>query len=149
MLIRQGDDYTFAQELVDCDGSSQTVIDAETCTVQISNLIVTPFDLEWGQGVYASVTAHNAYGVSETSHIGSGVIILTIPDSPLEFVEDPIVRTKSTIGLTWQKGVKNGGTDVIDYRINYDQGTGEFTDLVSAVTDSSYVATGLTAGLEY
>ena len=92
--------------------------------MQISNLIVTPFDLAWGQGVYASVTAYNVYGVSETSHIGSGVIILTIPDSPLEFVEDTIVRTRSTIGLTWQKGVNNGGTDVIDYRINFDQGNG-------------------------
>lgn len=38
---------------------------------------------------------------------------------------------------------------MIDYRINYDRGTGEFTDLVSAVTDTSYVATGLTSGLEY
>ena len=54
-------------------------------------------------------------------------MILTVADIPINFIEDTSVKTKSSIGLKWQKAITiNGGTDVIDYRINYDQGTGNF-----------------------
>lgn len=110
-----------------------------------------PFSLQWGDSVYARVVAYNAYGISDTSEIGNGALILTIPDTPVLFTEDLTVKSPTTIGLSWQKSISNnGGTDVLDYRIIYDQGNaGEFITLAESITQTTFAATGLTAGTSY
>jgi hypothetical protein len=51
--------------------------------------------------------------------------------------------------LTWSAGAFDGASDVIDYRITYDQGTGTWTTLEETVTTTSYTATSLTADTIY
>jgi hypothetical protein len=51
------------------------------------------------------------------------------------FAEKQEFKTPTTIGLQWQKPITiNGGTDILDYRINYDQGTGNFVMLAQGIT---------------
>lgn len=53
------------------------------------------------------------------------------------------------MGLVWEKGANNGGTYVLDYRLSYDQGVGEWVVLYSGITNTNIVVTDLTPGMEY
>lgn len=47
------------------------------------------------------------------------------------------------IQITWEEGVSNGGSPVLDYTLFYDQGKGSWVQLVQGVTDLFY-QTGIT-----
>jgi hypothetical protein len=80
--------------------------------VQVSTLINTPFNIEWGSSIYAKVIATNQYGDSEISDVGNGAIIITYPDAPLNLREDRSIRDSSTLGLLWDEGESNGGNSI-------------------------------------
>jgi hypothetical protein len=61
-------------------------------------------------------------------------VIVLVPDAPVSPINNPAVTTKSVIGFSWSDGSSNGGTAVIDYRITYDQSTGNFVTLATGVT---------------
>ena len=77
--------------------------------------------------------AYNAYGYSQASPVGNGGITVFVPDAPTSLANNPLVTTKSVIGFTWSDGASNGGTAVIDYRISYDQSTGNFVVLDTGI----------------
>lgn len=52
--------------------------------------------------------------------LGNGATILTVPDSPINIAEDVALRSATSISFTWDKGLEDGGSEVIDFRINYD-----------------------------
>jgi hypothetical protein len=89
---------TYSADLTDCDMS---VSIATTCTIPVTMLRSSPFSLEWGSGVYVKVVAKNIYGSSLQSSAGNGAIITTTPDAPISLTENTLLRTKSTLGLTW------------------------------------------------
>jgi len=84
--IRQAN-LLFSEELTYCDGSNESVIDALSCSVPISVITQYPYSLPWGSEVFAKVIAYNDYGDSLVSEPGSGAIILTVPDKPVDLVE--------------------------------------------------------------
>jgi hypothetical protein len=90
------------------------------CSVPIATLKEAPFSLLWGAHIYAKVTATNVIGSSAASPVGNGAIILTNPDSPLRLVNNPSTTNAYRILVSWEPGVENGGTPVIDYRLWYD-----------------------------
>lgn len=51
-----------------------------------------PFSHLWGASIQAYIVATNAYGNSAPSDRGNGAIIVTVPDSPLFFIEDVMHR---------------------------------------------------------
>lgn len=55
------------------------------------------------------------------------------------------------ISISWSAPVFNGGSEVIDYRIWYDNASdgATFVELASGVTTLSYVTTGLAQGSTY
>jgi hypothetical protein len=55
------------------------------------------------------------------------------------------------IGLAWVAPNFDGGSPVIDYRVWYDNASNgdSFVTFVSGITDTDYIATGLTQGLTY
>ena len=61
----------------------------------------------------------------------------------------PEITLESQIGLIWIDGPENGGTPVIDYTLQYDQGSGTWITLKSEITTQQYTAIGLTAGVTY
>jgi hypothetical protein len=75
--------------------------------------------------------------------------MLTVTDLPVDLTKVVTITSGSQIGLLWAPGVNVGGTPLIDYRFTYDQGNGNFVQLVSGLTSSAYTLTGLTAGTQY
>lgn len=132
-----------------CDGTLAVVRDALTCTIQVSTLRAAPFSLEWGTSVFAKIIAFNNYGDSLQSEAGNGAVIITYPDSPLQLEEVVELRTPSTITFKWLEGFANGGTPVIDYRVNYDEAQGVYVVLQEFYTELQITATNLQYGLVY
>jgi hypothetical protein len=144
--IMYADSQSSSEELTYCDGSQQDVIDATSCSIPIGQLRSPPFSLPWGSSISVRVQAANQYGLSVHSVEGNGAIILTYPDAPLNLSEDPTYKSGTQIGLTWEEGVENGGTAVLDYRLSYDQGTGEYVYLYTGIAFTSWIITDLTPG---
>ena len=82
-------DGTYAEDLINCDGTEATIMTDTTCTIPISTLKAAPYSLPWGASIYVKVLATNEAGPSPYSTPGNGAIILTIPESPQNLVEDP------------------------------------------------------------
>lgn len=92
------DQVTFSQELTYCDG--QSVVTTQ-CLIPAAVLNASPFDLTWGSDVYAKITATNLYGDSFVSLIGNGGTIVTIPNKPINLIENYPDRTPTALGLQW------------------------------------------------
>ena len=79
------DGATFSEETTNCDASSS--IDT-TCTIPQSSLTLSPFSLGLFDLVKAKVIAVNIKGESVESDEGQCAIIITVPDAPINLVED-------------------------------------------------------------
>lgn len=79
------------------------------------------------------------------------VLAAQIPDAPTNLANVAEITDSDSIGLTWSAPVFDGGSALIDYTVEYDSASSgaTFTELVSALTDTTYTATGLTQGLTY
>lgn len=67
------------------------------------------------------------------SEAGTGALTKLIPDAPINLANDATTTDASQIRFIWQDGVSNGGTEVIDYTIFYDQGLSTYMLLESNV----------------
>ena len=139
MYVRQSDNQ-YTQELTHCDGSTASVIATTQCTIPLATLTASPFSLALGDQINAKVIAYNAYGDSVESAVGGGAVIQLVPDAPINFVNVPSITRDTVIGLSWQDGLSNGGTSIIDYEIFFDQGIGVYASRESALTEREYTA---------
>jgi hypothetical protein len=95
------------------------------------------------------VIATNFYGDSPFV-ISEGGMIFTIPDAPVGLENDAAITTSSVIKIKWSAGTSDGGSQVLDYSVVYDQGKGVWTQLAFGLTDQFYVTTvSLTADTVY
>ena len=62
-----------------------------------------------------------------------------VPNPPINLQNNPSITSRTVIGFSWQNGVDDGGSPVIDYRITYDQGIDAFIILDSGLTQASYI----------
>jgi hypothetical protein len=127
--VRQIDGQTYSTSLANCNGSLASVLSALTCTIPIYVLQAAPFNLAWGSSVYATVHASNVVGSSADSTPGNGAVILTNPDAPFDLKNELSITDANEIGISWTKGIAEGGTPVIDYRISWDAGVGTYVTL--------------------
>lgn len=64
-------------------------------------------------------------------------------------MRDPTVSVSQVkISLAWQDGDFNGLQPVLDYRLHYDQGTGDWV-VLDTPTTNAFTAFGLTSGVTY
>lgn len=97
-----------------------------------------------------NVIAVNLYGESEVSDDGGTAIITMVPDAPVSLVNELDTTTASQIKISWSDGLSNGGAAIIDYRVSYDQSSGEFVVLESGIVDQDYTTSvALTPGAFY
>lgn len=89
-------------------------------------LTATPYLLVFGDSVFAKIIATNYYGDSLESDAGNGARVLLVPSAPINLVKNKVTTTAFVIGFSWEDGASTGGSDIIDYKISYDQSTGEF-----------------------
>jgi len=83
-------------------------------------LKTSPYSHPWGVSIWATVTAVNYYGPSVESEAGNGAIIYTIPDPPINLQNVPSITLATQIGLKWEDAAENGGTEVLDYTLQFD-----------------------------
>jgi len=70
--------------------------------------------------VYVKVIAANVYGDSVYSDVGNGAVIWIVPEAPINLKNDAKATDAYKIRFTWEEGLENGGTPVIDYTVMYD-----------------------------
>jgi hypothetical protein len=104
----------------------------------LSILYSSPFDLILGDHIFAKVVAQNTYGSSLESVPGDGAAMVQPPDAPVDFANNPAITTATHIGLQWSRGLSDGGKDVIDHTVSYDQGINKFIVLDSGIVGTSY-----------
>jgi hypothetical protein len=149
IYVKHEADATYTQESVECDGTSSTVINDRECQISLVTLRAAPYSLVLGSSVSVKVESVNVYGDSAQSAAGSGAAIQLVPDAPIDLTNDATTTSDTVIRFTWTEGVSNGDTPVIDYAVYYDQGTGDFVELDSAVTQTEYVLSSITPGVTY
>jgi hypothetical protein len=120
IYIRKSDGTSFSISATSCDGSKAAIIASTSCIVPITTLRAGVFQLPWGSGVHAKVVAYNLFGDSLESAVGNGAIILTNPDAPVNLDETIASRSATSITLSWELGIENGGSAVLDYRVSTD-----------------------------
>jgi hypothetical protein len=62
-------------ENVNCDGTSDVVIDNFNCFIYLDTLIVEPYNLVLDESIQVKILAKNSYGQSEQSTAGNGATI--------------------------------------------------------------------------
>ena len=103
-----------------------------------------------GDSIFVKIVSVNVYGESQQSLAGNGALIQTIPDSPINLVNDASTSTGYLIKFTWTEGISNGGSKVIDYNIYYDQGLGVYVLLAQKVASTFFeTSTTLTPSVTY
>jgi len=119
VYIRKADlSYELANDV--CNGNNAVIVANTLCIVSLGQLTSAPYSLLKGYSVNIKVIATNAYGDSLISEAGNGAIIVVVPDAPTLLLNDPLITSRTQIGLKWSDGPSNGGEIVLDYRITYD-----------------------------
>ena len=57
-------------------------------------------------------------GNSNLSTLGSGAIIITSPNPPVNLIENTDKKTKNIIGISWSPPLLDGGSVIIDYTVS-------------------------------
>lgn len=57
--------------------------------VPVAVLRAEPYNLDWGDSVWIKVRANNDIGIGPYSSEGNGALMLTNPDKPLNFKNNP------------------------------------------------------------
>lgn len=71
-MIRQSDGVTFTEDVTNCSGADSTILGALTCTIPQATLEAAPYLLNFGDDVYATVSATNIKGQGVDSDAGTG-----------------------------------------------------------------------------
>ena len=95
------------------------------------------------------VVSVNTYGDSPLSTVGSGAVIQLVPDAPINLQNSPTITSDTQIMFSWEEGLSNGGTPVIDYEVYYDQGTNNFILVNDEVQTTEFLIGSLSAGITY
>lgn len=88
--------------------------------------------------------SRNSFGFSTTYSNEVTILAAKGPDSPINLANIVAATASGTIGLSWSQGAYDGGSPILDYRVNYKKGTDAYQMLSSGVLSTSYVANGLT-----
>lgn len=132
-----------------CDGSQPAIIVARSCSIPASAINGSPYLKAWGSSIWAKVSATNLYGTSDHSTLGNGAVIVTVPDSPRNVANNPAVTSTNKIGIVFDAGFSDGGLPVLDYRISWDQGTGQWVVRQEGLSTLSYTAASVQMGTVY
>ena len=104
-------DGTYTEELTNCNGRNAQIVTNTQCTIPLSVLMASPFNLKKGASISASVVAFNQVGDSGTSDVGNGaqVIVSTVPDAPINLARSATVTyDKTKIAIVWSDGAHDG-----------------------------------------
>ena len=142
-------DQTYIHESANCLGYLEVVISTQQCSIPLDVIHSAPYSLILGNSIYAQVIAENFYGFSPMSAEGNGALMTLVPDAPIDLVENVFVTTRTHTEFSWTDGASDGGSPVLDYRVWYDQGVGEWVVLESGILDPYTTTVELHPGRTY
>lgn len=93
------------------------MVTALSCLIPVSSLMASPFNHVWGNSIHAIIIATNGFGNSASSAVGNGGVLITTPDAPINVKENALLRSSTSISITWSSGLLNGGSPIIDYEV--------------------------------
>jgi hypothetical protein len=129
----QAADLSWQQDNTNCNGSNGAIVSARQCTIPVTVLRAAPFSLSNTSDVVARVVATNVIGdslISTSSTTNANLPDWFVSGAPQSLLRDDVSTSQSQIVFTWSAPASNGGTPVIDYRIEWDNATGgTFTTL--------------------
>ena len=78
------------------------------------------------------------------------VLAAKLPDAPINLADEPAGTNAYQIGISWDEGPYNGGSEVLDYRVSFTElSANNFEVFSSNVVVKTETVTGLTPGLTY
>lgn len=93
--------------------------------------------------------SRSSYGESTESDVLS-VLVAKVPDAPLSLVEVPGKTTGSQVGISWEAGIYDGASPVLDFQVNYRVSTDTDWIVYKDGQQLTFLEViGLTAGLTY
>jgi hypothetical protein len=112
-------------------------------------MISAPYNLEYGDNIYAKLLATNIFGDSPVSNSGGGATVVVVPDAPIDLIKDTTVSSKSIIKFSWTEAAFNGGMPVIDFQIIFDQAEGLYITLDTTTATEYTTAFEVSPGSTY
>jgi hypothetical protein len=91
--FRQSDGTTYTEDTAICNGGVLATVNARSCTIPSVRFTTTPYNIQWGQSIWATVVATNIKGSSLVSEGGNGAVILTNPAAPILLRDVPTITT--------------------------------------------------------
>lgn len=91
--FRQSDGTTYTEDTTICNGGLLATVNARSCTIPSVRFTTAPYNIQWGQSIWATVVATNVKGSSLVSDGGNGAVILTNPDAPILLINVPAVTS--------------------------------------------------------
>ena len=147
---------SYSLETTSCDGTQSSIYTTRTCTIPMSTLRASPFNLVVLDQVYAKVQAHNSYGWSTLSSVSTGVAVIhTEPQTPNTPTTSD--NTARSINVTWTPlttSANIGDSPITSYALYYAAGPSFSTwvtvkGVSSNDTTTSTVVSGLVPDTDY
>ena len=73
----------------------------------------------------------------------------SVPNASTVLTRDEINTSSSQVVFTWIAPTSTGGAPILDYTIQWDQGTITYLVAATGITSLSYTKTGVSAGSSY
>lgn len=130
-----------------CKGSEQAIFDARSCSIPVSVLVADPYFLEEGDLVVAQIEALNYIGYSEPSEPNTeGAVIKRRPHMPLEAPRRGASTTDASIEVDFDEVIEDGGSSILQYSLEIDDGSG-FAPIAGEAADDTSLSRVVTDGI--
>jgi hypothetical protein len=73
----------------------------------------------------------------------------SVPNATTALTRDEINTSSSQVVFTWVAPSSTGGAPILDYTIQWDQGTSNYIQTATGITALTFTKTGVSAGTTY
>lgn len=100
--------------------------------------LASPFSLSKGDLIKAVVLATNEIGDSVNSDLNtSGILVQTVPDTPSTGPSRGSASTSTSITVDYGPDTEDGGSTILSYSLEWDQGTSTWVSLIGETVYST------------
>ena len=143
--IKIDDSTNYSNENTYCNGSSETIVNNTQCTIPMTVLRASPFNLDLRDSVTAKVAAGSIYGLGDFSTDGNGATIQTEPIAISTIERNNASTTESQLAITWTalSPPDDGDSSVLLYEVQYRFSVESYVDGTNTynTTSASFVTT--------
>ena len=138
----------YVSDATNCSGQDPSLTQ---CSVPMQSMIALT-SLTQGSLIVARVRSRNENGWSFFSQENISGAVIEFKPHKIEIVSyDVLNSSNSQVIMLWEEltGVSTGGSEILGYTVQFDQGTGNFIPSAVAVGLAQKTFSGLTGGEQY